>query len=240
MKDMKDICCVFLCKEQKFMAAYNINHLQRMIDDSKYDCDLFIYDNVDFDIYRKQFNYNYTFGPSYVGVTFLILLDCYQKHKDEYKYYMFFEDDLIFNSERNLFDDICDNFIYNNDNKDIYDVIFQNQRKKNYYWYWGIHNHLSNIKRQCYIPYSGLLNIYLMNQKTIEDLIKFINKGNWAHHEYLINSYILKNKDKYNIGYLNNIYKVYSIANRLIHHKNYKEYDLIHPIKTLEEYSELL
>lgn len=51
---MKDICCVFLCREQKSIAAYNIDHLQRMIDDSKYDCDLFIYDNVDFDVYRKN------------------------------------------------------------------------------------------------------------------------------------------------------------------------------------------
>lgn len=234
---MKDICCVFLCREQKSIAAHNINHLQRMIDDSKYDCDLFIYDNVDFDVYRKKFNYNHTFGASYEGMMFLILLDGYQKHKDEYKYYMFFEDDLVFNSERNLFDDICDNFIYS---KDIYDVIFQNQRNKDYYWYWGIHNHLSNIKTQGYIPYSGLLNIFLMNQKTLEDLLKFINDGNWAYHEYLINSYIMKYKDKYNIGYLSDIYKVYTDFNRLNYDKNYKDYYLIHPIKTLEDYSELL
>lgn len=168
---------------------------------------------------------------------FLILLDCYLKHKDEYKYYMFFEDDLVFNSERNLFDDICDNFIYS---KDVYDVIFQNQRNKDYYWYWGIYNYLSNIKTKGYIPYSGLLNIFLMNQKTLEDLLDFINKGNWAYHEYLINSYIMKYKDKYNIGYLSNIYKVYTDFNRLSHNKNYKEYDLVHPIKTLEDYSELL
>ena len=54
---MKDICCVFLCREQKSIAAHNINHLQKMIDDSKYDCDLFIYDNVIFNSDSKMMTF---------------------------------------------------------------------------------------------------------------------------------------------------------------------------------------
>lgn len=232
---MKQILVVYQYITNNDIYEFNINHINKMINESKYDIDIELVENIDIEKLKNKYNYHHDFYDSSktTGLNFLILLDAYINHKDEYEYYLFWEEDLIFNSERNIFDDICDNF-------KNYDIVFQNKRKLNHYWFWGLHNYLNNIKVKGYKPYEGLLNIYFMNSKVMEDLLKFMNDGNWAHHEYLINSYIIKHKDKYNIGYLSNIYKVYTDFNRLSHNKNYKEYDLVHPIKTLEDYSELL
>lgn len=190
-----------------------------MSQDSKYDIDIFLYENYDYGSIKTQLNYNHSFVNN-CGLNFLTVIDCYQKH--QYDYYMFFEEDLIYNSTENLFDKIFDSF----SNKE---VIFQDQRILDYNWYWFTEKNLSNIN---YKPYRGLLNIYVLKSNVIEDLLNFIKEGYWGHHEYLINSFILENN--YNIDYLSNIFKIKCDFQKL--EGKFSDYDLIHPIKSMEEY----
>ena len=131
---------------------FNLNLLKDQAKSSLYDIDIYeyinyeyngksyyidnntIYFNYDFLIKKTNYNrknINYIWHPTlgkYVGLQFLPLIDMYINHKDEYDFYMFYEDDLLYFGKENLFDKIdfdCD-------------VIFQDKRinvkKDNWMW----------------------------------------------------------------------------------------------------------
>jgi hypothetical protein len=204
----------------KDIGDYNIRMLNKMSSVSSHNVDIIVYNNVDYGKLKDKFNYKHTFGKNNCGLNFLCVLDAYSKYGDKYDYYMFYEEDLAYIGKKNIFDCID----YN------YDMIFQSRRRLNYYWPW-VKGNLNNIVRKGFRPYEGLLNIYLMKTSLLKDIKGFIEKGNWAHHEYLINSFVMTNSNKYSIGYLDDIFKMKCDWRPIkIDSDNY---EFLHPIKGL-------
>lgn len=177
---------------------------------------------------RQQFNYNHYWsnGDSSTkrnsGMQIFPLLNLYQIHNN-YDYYMFIEDDVLINTNDNIFDKITYNF----------DILFSEPRTINNNWYWI--NKDNNIKKT-FLPYSGLLNIYIVKNEVLNNFINnVINKGLYAHHEYLFNGYSYYMR--YNITYLSKLYNVYC---KLKLNLNDCYYDIIHPVKTKEEYNKII
>ena len=180
-----------------------------------------------YDDLRNQFNYNHYWsnGESSTkrnaGMQIFPLLNLYTTHNN-YDYYMFIEDDLLINANNNIFDDITYDF----------DIMFSAPRKISYEWSWIDKD--NNIKTK-YLPYTGLLNIYIVKNEILNNFINdVINKGLYAHHEYLFNGYT--HYKNYKISYLSDIYNIYCKLS-LNEINNNHHYDIIHPIKTIKIYN---
>ena len=227
---IKDHFNLKLLKEQaKNSKNHNIDIYEYIDNDSEY----YIKENTiyfNYQYLKNKFNYNHswynkTSGTlSKSGLQFLPWLDMYINHKNEYDMYLYYEDDLSYFSEKNLFDIIDFNC----------DAIFQNKRNlpflDNWWWYYNDNNHYLSNK---YIPYHGPLHIYGAKGNIIDGFIEFI-KDNYFHHELLISSYILTNK--YKVNYIDTyIYSYFAFFENNISNDIY--YELIHPIKTIEKYN---
>lgn len=233
---MKIACIILTNKKTEDIYQKNYAMLCDMSVKSKYNVDLYTYYNDESIYYESndsmihfsykslqdKFNYYHLFDEAntYVGNTILALFDLYTNHKDEYDSYIFYEDDVAYTSDDNLFDTIFDNF-----KPDSYDIIFQSPRRKEDDWVW-----LGN-SNCTFPPYYGLLNLYIIKPKLIEELIHFIKDGNYGHHEYIINGFVLSNGLK--VRYLSDFLSVYSSYCKI--GNLYKTYDILHPIKNCNE-----
>lgn len=232
---------------QNSNTYFNYNNLLNQINNCKnHKIDLYVYNNDDsinyidynklilfsYKYFKNKFDFNLNIYNNYSntknksGLQILPFLDLYNNHK-EYDVYMFYEDDVLLNIKYNFFDKLFDTY------KD-FDVILQNYRKLDYEWSWykTENNNIKNI----YKPYSGLLNIYLMKNEIIQNFITDIIENKYiAHHEYLVNGYLIENKNikKY---YLSDLFNV----NCEIYLKNLKQNksdEIIHPIKDIKYYN---
>lgn len=238
---MKIAIC-FLSKEENH---FNYNLLKEQCNNSKnHKIDIFYYINKDIYNYKKtkdyiyfnynylqyKFNYNHIFLNksskfcSYVGLTFLPWLDMYFNNKDKYDFYLFYEDDICYYGEQNLFDLIdfnCDVILQDKNN------LFKND--KEWFWYKEFDYNILNS----YDIYHSLMNIYGATKRVIDNFIIFIKK-NYIHHEGLIPTFVLNNN--YNINYINNYISIYCNYINDINFIKSQDYNLIHPIKTNDEY----
>lgn len=239
---MKIACIILTSNKTKEMYNYNYSLLSKMSKESKYDIDIFTYYNEEsidyritnnfiefsFNYLKTKFNYNHLFDKEpYIGVSVFPLFDLYMNHKDKYDIYMFYEDDVMFNNSANLFDRIFDTY-----DLDSYDIIFQNPRKLDEKWHWN----KSDIQNCNFIPYRGLLNLYVIKKNLIQDLIDYIGNGYYGHHEYLINGFVMT-QNKYKIKYISDIYTIYTTFNKI--DRLDKKYDIIHPIKKLDDFKRI-
>jgi len=215
-----NICCVLLISGLD-IGDYNEGLLKEWANNcTKHNVDIKVYNKPDFKELKRKWKFRFNHNKDYIGSTFLTLFESYN---DKYDYYIFYEEDVVCN--KNIFNEI--NFDY--------DFIFMVKPKIDYEWFWYKFNHIQNIKRKGYKPYSSLLNLYALNKKTLKDLMNFVKEGNYAHHEYLINSFIMNN-NKYKIGYLSDMFKIFTDWRRL-KNKKYNDYDIVHPIKSLDEFN---
>ena len=182
-----------------------------------------------YDYLRNKFNYKNYYCNSIsnsrynAGIQFLIWLDMYMNHKNKYDFYMFYEDDLAYFGEENLFDKI---------NFDC-DFLFQNKRKlvTDDHWTWWYDIFHQNIDESKPL-YHGLLNIYGGKSFVIDKFIDFF-VDKIAHHELLISYFVLNNN--YKVNYINNYISLNCDWRNNVNFSN--EYDLMHPIKTLYKYN---
>jgi hypothetical protein len=220
-----------LLKDQiKLSSLHNIDVYEYIDNDSEYIIDdHIIYFNYDFLVKktkynRAEINYIHPALGKKVGLEFLTFIDMYINHKNEYDFYMFYEDDVSYFGSKNLFDIIDFNC----------DAIFQDRRfnAKEDGWYWTSCEpyNLNDIN----IIYHGLLNIYGLTGNIINEIINYYSQGNYCHHEGLISSYVLNN-GKYKVNYINDYIKSYFDFWDSVEVNGY--YDLIHPIKTEEKYN---
>ena len=233
---MKNICCLYLTNT-KFLKLDNwiiYDIVKNMCLDAS--IDLFTYienkDMIDkvlyhYDIKSCEFTYDSLFNKfkyyniiktnkNYIGNTFLTLLDLYTWYS-YYDYYIFYEDDLGWFSDDNLFKKID----YN------YDLIME-KPKKDDHWFWL--NNYTNIKFNNKYAYCGLLNLYIVSNKFLKELYNYILTSNkYGHFEYLIKSFAYDNN--FNIGYLNDMIDLELDFN--YNNLSGKYHDLIHPIKNM-------
>lgn len=237
---MKIAICFLSIKENHF----NYNLLKEQCDNSKlHKIDIFYYINDNNINYKRSkeyiyFNYNYLKHKykyyhdfldaykysSYYGLTFLTWLDMYSEHKNEYDMYLFYEDDICYFGDNNFFDLIDFNT----------DVLLQdcvNLYKNDTTWYWyneGPYNILNS-----YDIYHCIMNIYGAKQKVIEGFLDFINK-NYIHDEALLPTYVLNNE--FFVNYINDYIPLYSNYIDNINNIKSQNFNLIHPIKTKDQY----
>lgn len=242
---MKIAICYLTCisNDYDFNFQHLLNHIKGQ---TKHSVDLYKYinnENIDYEVndneitfsydyITKQFNYSFRLknGNSPVGdlsgLQIFPLLDLMKKHP-EYDYYMFYEDDVLLNTDKNLFD----NLDFTNK------IILQNERIYNDLWWWYRGYKLNNVLH--YLdPYSGLLNIYLVSKDILIYFIyTILNRGYYGHHELLFNGFVMKfyqNK----ISYLSDIYNLkctvydYQLDN--------ESHEITHPVKTKEQYDKLI
>lgn len=215
---------------------------------SKYDIDVYMYRNEESEFCRwkgkdcvfgwkhlqNKFSYEkwYIKTMRYQGNCMLPMFDLYIRHQD-YDYYMFYEDDIAYLSKVNIFDKIFDTF------EDKFDAIFQDHRINNPTWIWTEQRfqNLSEIKQ--FTQYEGLCNIYILSGKIINGLIKFIKKGYFAHHENLINSFVLNNYKPDRIKYIDDIFNIKCDWRPFDLSDCKNKYDIVHPVKQIEDYVNL-
>ena len=184
--------------------------------------------NFAFNTLRKKFHYYHEFTRTgstpfkMGGMEILLMLDMYAKYGDKYDFYMFYEDDVLLNTRKNLFDNID----YN------HDILFQCPRRINYRWYWYSSN--SNNIKDIYLPYEGLLHIYGAKPHVLNNLLNELNKGIYAHHEALFNGFA--HKYYTDMTYLSDTFNCYMVY--IVDPRNpiKRIYDIIHPIKSLDDY----
>ena len=162
----------------------------------------------------------------------LPILDLYIR-KPNYDFYIFYEDDTAYTSKLNMFDKIFDTFGF-----DI-DAIFQNRRVNDPNWVWAKREFQNIYQIKNFIQYSGLLNIYFLSGKIIYDIIKFIDKGYFAHHENLINSFVLNHYKPERIKYIEDIFNIKCDWKPFDLSECKDKYDIIHPVKLIEDYVNL-
>jgi hypothetical protein len=182
----------------------------------------------------KKYNWNYVHTNIWnkigdkAGLLFLPLIDLYTNHKDEYDMFLFYEDDVSYFGNENLFDTIDLNT----------DVVFQDRRitVDDDHWAWWYDERLNRdtkIDREIIkVLYHGLLNFYALKSNVIADFIKFI-KDNYAYYELLIPAFVLNND--YKVNYANDYVKTYSSFSDDAPITD--EFLLVHPIKTIEKYN---
>lgn len=232
------VCCLFLtCKNStNKVVMENYSNVARMCAQSNIDLYLYINDEnqtyldlgktcyFSYSHLNYKFHYKYIFPERhkyYYGLMHLPLMDLYESHP-EYDFYLFYEDDVFFFGDYNIFDKI-------DFNKDVF---FQDKRTIDEDWYWyHNYNNYSALDRKFYLPWSGCLHIYGMSNKTLEKYIAFIKKRKLhAHHEYSINSYVLNNnKPDITISYFPNDVTMNCSWDGNTLDDNC--YDLMHPIK---------
>jgi len=242
---MKLAICFLTTNEKHF----NLNILKQQIKDSKlHNIDLYVYvdnndnyvikDNITYFNYqylKNKFNYQHTYYSGNVngstvfykaGMQFLPWLDMYTNHKDEYDMYLFFEDDVSYFSDKNLFDSIDFNC----------DALFQNKRitVEEDEWWWWYHSEYKIDRNKIQKTFHGLLNIYGCKQHIINDFINFLNEDNYIHHELLLSAFILNNCN-IKVNYVDDYFKCYfTYINK---YSLEEKYDFVHPVKTLEKYN---
>ena len=158
-----------------------------------------------------------------VGLEFLPLIDMYMNHKDEYDFYMFYEYDVSYFGSTNLFDTIDFNC----------DALFPYKRHANdQNWCWtSIEKYRLNDMP---VIYHGLLSVYALRGNVIHELIDYFRQGNYCHCEGLISTFVLNN-EKYKVNYIDNYMQSLFYWNKI--ENVYKHYDIIHPVKTINDYN---
>lgn len=214
---------VKMCNEQNIDVYLYVN---------KNDTDYYVFDNTcyfSYDYLKAKYNYDIVFDKDlpYQGLMNLPLIDLYTSHP-EYDNYIFYEDDILYQGSKNLFT----LFNYSSD------IVFQSQRMLSLNWYWYVcHNNYSIEDKDTYIPYEGLLNIFSVSNTFLKYYYNFLKtSGLKAFHEYSINSYAYYMYTQGEITmdvlppYLT---KNISHLNDLVDYG--KHYDLVHPIKDLNQ-----
>ena len=138
----------------------------------------------------------------------------------------FFEDDVSYFGDKNLFDSIDFNC----------DALFQNKRVtvEEDEWWWWYHSEYKIDRNKIQKTFHGLLNIYGCKQHIINEFINFLSEDNYIHHELLLSGFILNNCN-IKVNYIDDYLKCYfTYINK---YSLEKKYDLIHPVKTLEKYN---
>lgn len=208
-------------------------NLYKYINDEK--CNYNIVNNEIYFSYKNitnQFNYPYRWynqdcAAGYnSGLQQFVLFDLYIKHSD-YDYYMFYEDDLMLNTSKNIFDNI-------DLNNDVYLPI---PRNTNGYWHWY---YLNNNIRHILPCAQGLLNLYIVKNEVLKNFIESI-LGNmyYGYDEVLVNGFFERYKDTYKTFYLNKKYNVQTVLPNEPIQVN-KQCEIIHPVKTLNQYNNFL
>lgn len=179
----------------------------------------------------------------YVGICNLVLFNLYQLYNN-YKSYIFWEDDLVSTFNKFIYDDIDDEN----------DIILMDELYYNESWYWhtikkrnlGIYDN-NKAPHQLYCTYR-------FSNEVLKNIINIIRKENiYGHHEDIYSCIIdYWNKHKtYNITSVNKILNnkiLYSFLYNFLkpqlkiyfdEHNTYKNL-LIHPIKTEVELYKIL
>jgi len=183
-----------------------------------------------FDELKKKYNVDFFMFKEFMGICHLPLFYFYDLHP-EYDYYIFYEDDLLYT-----------NFLFENNinpfniiSFENYDMMFMYNRINNPEWFWQL-NCEYNIPKK-WTPYEGLLNCYIISNKTLKELKDFCANSKWyGHHELLINSFFLNQQDKYKIGTINKYIPCYinwqeATLYQELFFKELSEYCFVHPIK---------
>lgn len=182
---------------------------------------------------RKKYNHeNRVFYKDYMGVCHLPLFYIKEKQPN-YDYYIFYEDDLYFTGFDNNINPF-DQFPISD-----FDIIFTYGRSYNPNWFW-ISKFKHNLPEGWY-GFEGLLNCYIISNKSLEDLQKFCCDGQWyGHHELMINAFFENQKNIYRVGSLNRTFKsrIFLEANDLViylmKYDENIENTFIHPIKNID------
>ncbi len=232
---MKIACLYFTHKNSQclFNLETLINHINSY---KEHQINIYIYNNNEelnniiyhnnycefsFENLQKKLNYIHKFDDhfTYIGNCQLPLIDLYINHP-EYDRFIFYEDDVAYLGNENMFK----LFDFNND------IIFSNTRCYNKDWCWYTNTSLHNLNLP---PFSELLNIYSLQPDVIKSIYDFMLHGKFGHHEYLINSFIMANykSNNWSIAYLegNNDFKVF------YHDLNFTSTQFIHPIKNIKD-----
>ena len=190
------VCCLFLtCFPLPNAAVLGIySNVARMCHEQ--DIDVYLYVNTEQTDYytfgntcyfsyrylKAKYKYDAVYSDSrpYYGLMNLPLLDLYKSHP-EYDNYIFYEDDLLYQGTENLFS----MFDYSKD------ITFQSDRHLGYGWHWYNNcNNYSPADKKTYLPYHGLLNIFVVSSRFMKGYSEFLeNTGLRAFFEYSINSY---------------------------------------------------
>lgn len=242
------ICFLTTSKEPCKFNLSRLNVAAAM--SKKHNIDIYLYKDTDLEysntnntIYfsyqylKNKFNYNHDFQnpnsgtKNKSGLQLLPFLDMYINNKDSYDMYLFWEDDACL-IDLNIFDEI---------DFENCKVIFQEKRLlSNCDWFWQKET-LYSLNNKDMPIYMGLLNIWGATSETIEELIKFINDGNYGHHELIVDSFIMNNYPN-DINYIDNYIKVkfllfpYEIDKLSKNEIKNSQYSIIHPIKDVKSY----
>lgn len=237
---MKIAVCYLTCTKNNLY--FNFDRLIHHAETSQHDVSVFTYVNDETSTYEKNDNcitfswkylqdkFNYHHSYEYLervnmGIQFLSLIDLYDTYKEEFDFYVFFEDDLMLNTSRNIFDKISFN----------HDVGLIHPRINDSNWTWANYkNNVSNL----YKPMTGLLNYYYFKTKILKKFIDdTVNNNLYAHHEYLINGFLSYNPTIV-ISYLDRKYKccIRLSQDEIKKYKNKRTIEIIHPVKNKETY----
>lgn len=187
-----------------------------------------------FDVLKNKFNYNnYLYKEKSIddkyniaGNQFLCLLDLYVNNKNEYDFFLFWENDIVFFNKNNNFFDIidfnCEALLLNN-----------NFEKNINEWFWIKY---CNYYFNEHLDFkNALLQLYGFNKLSLEKFIDFINDKNYAHFELLIPTFVMNKLN--NINFISSFFNIkteyYEISIDNINNK----IDILHPVKTIEKYN---
>lgn len=179
----------------------------------------------------------------YVGMCCLPLFYLSDLH-NEYDYYLFWEDDLLYTgffNDHSIFD-VLDKYIKFYD----YDICFTDERQiavhyKWNTWFWRQKGRYSINKK--WKIYNYLLNTYVISKNALTDLKRFYTCGKYfGHHELIVNTFFYNQRDKYKIQTFDKYINVFTKWYNDTTYKNLSTINdnwLIHPVKTQEILNDL-
>lgn len=194
-------------------------------------------------LYPSSKSFKALSDKKYVGICNLPLFNLYEIYNN-YKSYIFWEDDLV---------STFDNFIYD-DIDDKYDIVLFGDIVHSPNWYWRKiqRRHLGKYERPN--GANQLYCTYRFSNQVLKNLINIISKENiYGHHEDIYSSIIdyWMEQNIYNVTSLDQLFgdkkqcshDYNKLKPQLVEyykiHKSYKNL-IIHPIKTIEIYQRIL
>lgn len=236
------VCFLSIIKDH-----FNLQNLKNQANNSKYH-QIDIYEYLDYDseyknenntIYfnypelKRKFNYLYEYDwkpglGKKEGMMFLPFLDMWLKHKNEYDFYLFIEDDVSYFGNKNLFDTInfdCHALM-------IFHPYMFTKYMQNHWWLVQAPHYLDPniIKDNCH----RYCNIFGMQSNIVSQLVDFIDEGNYAFFEWMIPSFLFNIPIK--INYISSYLRVFDTFDET-HLPKQLFYEMIHPIKNIETYN---
>ena len=258
-----NICCIYLTNTDKTDFNY-----KRILNDAKtsvnHKIDVYKYvkcfDNNDlcyniknekniefsFKYLQEKFKYNISYNNKesnagkISGLEFLTVLDIYLKYTNKYDFYIYFEDDISFLTDKNIFDNFIykEAFFYKLITEDLFTI---NNELINYPFGWPWLHELKNLKNIYKQNYRHtLLCLYGLRTHIIENFLNYILEGNYGYHELLIPSFVYQFVDnKSDIVLLTDMFKcnITWLYDEKLMYNNIC--DIMHPVKKYSLYKSL-